>query len=178
MKAITKFLAGGVAIGALALAAPASAQFFPGMGYPGYGESRPIRDTATAIPVTAVTAMERAWRQSHRGAANVPRPSSSARRRLWWLRLWQRRWARARHQQRRDPQQRRLQGPWRRQRRRLRLCGAAVQFSCNTDPRGFVTSVHVDNGYYGRGDGNGYYGQGYYGQGYNNPYGVYGYQRY
>jgi len=56
--------------------------------------------------------------------------------------------------------------------------GAAVQFSCNTDPRGFVTSVHVDNGYYGRGDGNGYYGQGYYGQGYNNPYGVYGYRRY
>jgi defect-in-organelle-trafficking protein DotC len=32
MKAITKFLAGGVAIAALATAAPASAQFYPGYG--------------------------------------------------------------------------------------------------------------------------------------------------
>ena len=37
MKAISKFLAGGVAIAALAVAAPAAAQIFPGMGYPGYG---------------------------------------------------------------------------------------------------------------------------------------------
>jgi len=35
MKAITKFLAGGVAIAALASAAPAAAQYYP--GYPGYG---------------------------------------------------------------------------------------------------------------------------------------------
>jgi hypothetical protein len=35
MKAITKFLAGGVAIAALATAAPAAAQYYP--GYPGYG---------------------------------------------------------------------------------------------------------------------------------------------
>jgi hypothetical protein len=37
MKAITKFLAGGVAIAALASAAPAAAQYYPGYGYPGYG---------------------------------------------------------------------------------------------------------------------------------------------
>ncbi|MFL6721110.1 MAG: hypothetical protein ACJ8FT_04800 [Sphingomonas sp.] len=37
MRAITKFLAGGVAIAALASAAPASAQYYPGYGYPGYG---------------------------------------------------------------------------------------------------------------------------------------------
>ena len=37
MKAVTKLLAGGVAIAALAAAAPAAAQMFPGMGYPGYG---------------------------------------------------------------------------------------------------------------------------------------------
>lgn len=40
MKAITKLLAGGVGIAALASAAPAAAQFFPGYGgygYPGYG---------------------------------------------------------------------------------------------------------------------------------------------
>jgi len=38
MKAITKFLAGGAAIAALASAAPAAAQYFPGYGSPyGYG---------------------------------------------------------------------------------------------------------------------------------------------
>jgi len=37
MRAITKFLAGGVAIAALAYAAPAAAQYYPGYGYPGYG---------------------------------------------------------------------------------------------------------------------------------------------
>jgi hypothetical protein len=38
MKAITKFLAGGVAIAALASAAPAAAQYYPGYGSPyGYG---------------------------------------------------------------------------------------------------------------------------------------------
>jgi hypothetical protein len=36
MKAITKFLAGGVAVAALASAAPAAAQYYPGYGY-GYG---------------------------------------------------------------------------------------------------------------------------------------------
>ena len=34
MKAITKFLAGSVAIAALASAAPAAAQYYPGYGYP------------------------------------------------------------------------------------------------------------------------------------------------
>ena len=37
MKAVTKFLAGGIAIAALAGAAPAAAQYYPGYGYPGYG---------------------------------------------------------------------------------------------------------------------------------------------
>jgi hypothetical protein len=39
MRAITKFLAGGAAIAALASAAPAAAQYYPGpgYGYPGYG---------------------------------------------------------------------------------------------------------------------------------------------
>ena len=34
MKAISKLLAGGVAIAALATAAPAAAQYFPGYGSP------------------------------------------------------------------------------------------------------------------------------------------------
>lgn len=37
MRAITKFLAGGVAIAALTAAAPAAAQYYPGYSYPGYG---------------------------------------------------------------------------------------------------------------------------------------------
>jgi hypothetical protein len=37
MSTFTKFLAGGVAIAALASAAPASAQYYPGYGNPGYG---------------------------------------------------------------------------------------------------------------------------------------------
>jgi hypothetical protein len=37
MRAITKFIAGGIAIGSLAAAAPAAAQYYPGYGYPGSG---------------------------------------------------------------------------------------------------------------------------------------------
>ena len=37
MRAGKMFLAGGVAIAALAIAAPAAAQYYPGYGYPGYG---------------------------------------------------------------------------------------------------------------------------------------------
>ncbi len=37
MRAITKLLAGGVAIAALASAVPAAAQYYPGYGNPGYG---------------------------------------------------------------------------------------------------------------------------------------------
>ena len=43
MKAITKFLAGGVAIAALASAAPAAAQYYPGYGSPyGYGSGNVV----------------------------------------------------------------------------------------------------------------------------------------
>ena len=37
MKALKFILAGGVAAAALTIAAPASAQYYPGYGYPGYG---------------------------------------------------------------------------------------------------------------------------------------------
>ena len=49
MKAITKFLAGGVAIAALASAAPAAAQYYPGYGSP----------TATAWVTAAATSSAR-----------------------------------------------------------------------------------------------------------------------
>lgn len=41
MRAITKFLAGGAVTAALASAAPAAAQYYPGTGYPGYGYGMP-----------------------------------------------------------------------------------------------------------------------------------------
>jgi len=41
MRAITKFLAGGIAIAALAGAAPVAAQYYPGYNYPGYGYGSP-----------------------------------------------------------------------------------------------------------------------------------------
>ena len=47
MKAITKFLAGGVAIAALAGAAPAAAQYYPGYGSP-YGYGYPVTAAATS----------------------------------------------------------------------------------------------------------------------------------
>lgn len=41
MRAITKLVAGSVAMAALAAAAPAAAQYYPGTGYPGYGNGMP-----------------------------------------------------------------------------------------------------------------------------------------
>ena len=41
MRAFTKFLAGGATIAALASAAPAAAQYYPGYGSPGYGYGNP-----------------------------------------------------------------------------------------------------------------------------------------
>ncbi|HEU4705009.1 MAG TPA: hypothetical protein VFS45_04805, partial [Sphingomicrobium sp.] len=37
MKAVSKILAGGIGLAALAGAAPAAAQYYPGYGYPGGG---------------------------------------------------------------------------------------------------------------------------------------------
>ena len=41
MKAVTKFLAGGIGLAALASAAPAAAQYYPAPGY-GYGNQNPV----------------------------------------------------------------------------------------------------------------------------------------
>ena len=41
MRAITKFLAGGAVVAALAVTAPAAAQYYPGYGSPGYGYGNP-----------------------------------------------------------------------------------------------------------------------------------------
>jgi len=171
MKAITKFLAGGVAIGALAIAAPASAQFFPGMGFPGIGYGNPGYGAygynvpgGSRIAVNQCTAAVQQRFGGGYGGYGYAYGNGGGR----VLGI--------------NSVELRNNGGY-----KVRgvasaggyaYGGSAVPFSCNTDPRGFVTSVHVDNGNYGQRYGNGYYGQGYYGQGYNNPYGVYGYQRY
>ena len=170
MKAITKFLAGGVAIAALAVAAPASAQFFPGMGFPGfgYGNSGYGGYGYNNVPGgsrIAVSQCTAAVQQRFGGYGGYGYAYGNGGGRVLGI----------------NSVEIRNNGGY-----KVRgvasaggyaYGGAAVPFSCNTDPRGLVTSVHVDNGGYGQGYGNGYYGQGYYGQGYNNPYGVYGYQR-
>ena len=69
MRAITKILAGGVAIAALASAAPAAAQYYPGYGY-------------------------RLWINGGNVVGQVLEPG--ARQRLWQQRLWRLRCATAR----------------------------------------------------------------------------------
>jgi len=171
MKAITKFLAGGVAIAALAVAAPASAQLFPGMGFPGAGYGNPGYGGygynnvpgGSRIAANQCTA---AVQQRLGGYGGYGYAYGNGGARVLGI----------------NSVEIRNNGGY-----KVRgtataggyaYGGAPVQFTCNTDARGFVTNVRVNNGYYGQGYyGNGY-NQGYYGQGYNNPYGVYGYQRY
>lgn len=183
MKAITKFLAGGVAIAALAVAAPAAAQFFPGMNYPGYGS--PYGNPGYGSPYgnpgygaygynqpggsrIAVSQCTAAVQQRLGGYGGYGYSYGNGGARVIGI----------------NSVEIRNNGGY-----KVRgtaatgggyaYGGAPVQFTCNTDGRGFVTGVRVDNGYYGNGyGGNGYGGNGYDGQGYNNPYGVYGYQRY
>jgi hypothetical protein len=50
MKAVTKFLAGGVAAAALFGAAPAAAQYYPGYGNPGYGYGNPVGQVINQVP--------------------------------------------------------------------------------------------------------------------------------
>ncbi len=82
--------------------------------------------------------------------------------------------------QRRDPFRRWIPGAGnRREHNGYGYGGGAIRFSCRTDPRGYVVDVDFNNRQYGNENyGNGNYGNGYYGSNYDNPYSVYGYQRY
>jgi hypothetical protein len=183
MKAVTKFLGAGVAIAALAGAAPAAAQYYPGYGspaygYPGYGYPS---GGAGAYGYPGYGYPGGGYGYNVPGGSRIAASQCSA-----------------------AVQQRlggygggygygggggrvlginsveiRSNGGY-----RVRGVasvggygyggGGAIQFTCRTDPRGFVTNVDLNNRY----GGNGYYGNGYYGQNTNNPYSVYGYQRY
>jgi len=170
MRAITKFLAGGVAIAALAGAAPAAAQFFPGMGYPGYGS-----------PGYGYPGMGSPGYGYGYGYGNVPGGSriavsqctAAVQQRLGGYGYGYGYGGGGGRVVNVNSVEIRTNGGY-----KVRgvaaaggyaYGGAAVPFTCRTDPRGFVTDVQVNNGYYG---------QGYYNQNYANPYSVYGYQRY
>jgi len=185
MRAITKFLAGGVAIAALACAAPAAAQYYPGYGYPGYGYGYPGYGYGGGGIGQVINQV---FGGGYGGYGvygyNVPggsqvaanQCSASVQQRLGGYGAYG--YAGANRGIGIQSVEIRSNGGY-----KVRgvanaggYGGAAVQFTCRTDPRGLVTDVDVNNGYYGQG-----YGNPYYGSNYNNPYNpyaVYGYQRY
>jgi hypothetical protein len=183
MKAITKFLSGGVAIAALATAAPAAAQYFPGYGtpypnaYPGYGYPGSGYGYGAGGPMggyggygynvpggsqVAANQCSAAVQQRLGGYGGNGYGYGPAIGRVLGI----------------DSIEIRSGGGY-----RVRgtaaangyaYGGGAIRFSCRTDPRGYVVDVDFNNRQYG----NGYYGNGYYGSNYDNPYSAYGYQRY
>ena len=174
MRAITKFLAGGVAIAALACAAPAAAQYYPGYGYPGYGY--PGYGGGIGQVISQVFGGGYGAYGGY-GGYNVPggsqvaanQCSAAVQQRLGGYGAYG--YAGVNRGIGIQSVEIRSNGGY-----KVRGVASGVQFTCRTDPRGFVTDVDVNNGYYGQG-----YGNPYYGSGYNNPYNpyaVYGYQRY
>ena len=188
MKAFTKFLAGGVAIAALAGAAPAAAQYYPGYGYPGYGYGYPgygygggnvigsIINSVTGggyggygynVPGgsrIAASQCTAAVQQRLGGYGGYGYPGAYGGGRVLGI----------------NSIEVRSNGGY-----KVRgvaagggyaYGGGTVGFSCRTDPRGFVVDVDFNNGYYGNGYANGY--NGYYGANSYNPYSQYGYVRY
>jgi len=185
MRAITKFLAGGVAIAALACAAPAAAQYYPGYGYPGYGYGYPGYGYGGGGIGQVINQVFGGGYGGYGGYGyNVPggsqvaanQCSAAVQQRLGGYGAYG--YAGANRGIGIQSVEIRSNGGY-----KVRgvanaggYGGAAVQFTCRTDPRGLVTDVDVNNGYYGQG-----YGNPYYGSNYNNPYNpyaVYGYQRY
>lgn len=170
MKAITKLLAGGVAIAALACAAPAAAQMFPGMGYPGYG-----------VPGYGYPGYPAYQGYNVPGASRVAASQCSAavQQRLGGYGAYGGygygygggyggAYGRGLSI---DSIEIAAGGGY-----RVRGVASAggygyggIRFTCRTDPRGLVTAVHFNN--------NRFYGSNY-GPAYGNPYSVYGYQRY
>jgi len=181
MKAVTMFLAGGAAIAALAGAAPASAQIFPGMGFPGYGVPPgpgyggygygvPGGGRVAASQCTAAVQQRLGGYGGYGYGYGVPAGRVVG---INSVEIRQDGGYRVRGTA--------IQGGY-------SYGGGTIGFTCRTDPRGLVTGVAFNNRYYGNRypgypgyPGNGYYGNGYYGPNTgdpNNPYAVYGYSRY
>ena len=172
MIAFTKWLAGALSIAALGTAAPAAAQYFPGMGYPGYG-----------FPGTGYPGY--GYPGYGGGYANVPGGSRVAADQCTAA-VQQRLGGYGGYGYVGGPGGRVLsinsieiasEGGY-----RVRgvasaggyaYGGGTIGFTCRTDPRGFVIRVGFNGGY-----GNGYYGNPAYGSDYDQPYSQYGYYRY
>jgi hypothetical protein len=174
MIAITKFLAGGVAIAALASAAPAAAQYYPGMGYPGYGypgygypgypgySGAPGYGGYGYVPGGSQVAASQctAAVQQRLGGYGAYGYAGGAGGRVLGI----------------NSIEIRAGGGY-----RVRgvaatgsygygygYGGGTIAFNCRTDPRGFVVDVDFNNGYRGE----------YNGSDYDQPYAQYGYYRY
>lgn len=177
MKAITKVLAGAVALGAFVAAAPAAAQFYPGYG--GYGYGYPGYGYGGSIVGSIINSVTRPYGGYGGYGYNVPGGSQVA------------------VNQCSAAVQQRLGGGYAygyggnygnavsvnsveiRSGGGYRVRGVAagygtggIGFSCRTDPRGLVVDVDLGGN---RGYG---YNNGYYGSNYADPYAAYGYHRY
>jgi hypothetical protein len=187
MKAITNFVVGGVAIAALASAAPAAAQYYPGYGsqygadpgygYPGYGMGN--------LPGPITNGINGGYGNYGYGnygyGNNVPGGSQVAasqctaavQQRLGYggygYGAGYSRGVSVNSVEIRNGGGYRVRGV-----AAGGYGGAAVEFNCRTDPRGLVVDVDLNDGRYG----NGYNGNGYYGSNYADPYSAYGYHRY
>jgi hypothetical protein len=167
MTAITKLLGGSVAAAALAAAAPAAAQYYPGYGnpygnaYPGYGYPGPIGPYGYNVPGGSQVAagqcsaavQQRLGGYGGYGDERGLTITSVEIRRGGGYKV------------------RGVAGGG-------GYGGPAVPFACRTDPRGFVTDVDVNGGYYRDGYNGDYYRDGYDGDPYGNLRGPYGYVRY
>lgn len=163
MMAIPKLLGGSVAAAALAAAAPAAAQYYPGYGNPygnTYGYPAPVRPYGYNVPggsqIAARQCTGAVQQRLGDGYGGYDRGLTIT-----------------------SIQIRRGGGY------KVRgvvggggYGGAAMPFSCRTDPRGFVTDVDLDGGYSGDGYSGEYYRDGYKGDAYDDLRGPYGYVRY
>ena len=173
MKAITKFLVGGVGIVGLAAAAPAAAQYMPGYGSPyGYG----VPGTGYGVPGYGYGnggyGAYGGYNVQGGSQVAVSQCSAAVQQRLGYGGYGYGYNSGYGHNLGITSVEIRNGGGY-----RVRgVAGAGgyggIGFNCRTDPRGFVVSVSLDNQRYG----NGYYGSNYANP--YNPYSVYGYQRY
>jgi len=178
MKAVTKFLAVGVAIAALAIAAPAAAQYYPGYGSPygGYGYGAPSVIGSIINGVTGGYGYNNGYGYNVRGGSQVAvnQCSAAVQQRIGYggygYGAGYGGGVSVNSVEIRNGGGYKVRGI-------ANAAGygaGAVGFSCRTDPRGLVVDVDLNNGY--RGYNNGY--TGYYGSNYNDPYAAYGYRRY
>lgn len=185
MKTILKCLAGAAGIAALATAAPAAAQFFPGYGYPGYGYPG---YGAGGIIGSIVNSVAGGGYGGYGGYGyNVPgggrvaasQCTAAVQQRLGGYSGYGYGYgANGRVLGINSVEIRGNGGYTVRGTATGGMFGAsAVGFACHTDPRGLVMRVAFNNPYYGNGYSQPYTGSAYYGPN-DNPYAAYGYSRY